>query len=372
MIPSDGTVEMLRIGFDSEEDRANYFKNRIPINKQKSRILARARKRAKQETCYICNQSCSSFCNSHSVPQFCLKRIAVDGKVYASGIQYAYPILGDDSGVKEAGTFHLICRECDSKLFQEYEDPSAYSSRPTGKMMAQIVMKNYLLMISKRLNERAIYQIVSEDFENGYKFAKHQLEIVNVDLAAYQSAFKRAKLAVAGDHSSWYYLCYYKQLDYVVPYAFQGSVAMVSDFDDNVINDIYNLSPTYRAEEIHIAVFPLEKTSVVMLIIDSRDKRYRKFYQALNKLPLDEQLAAINYIIFSYSENVFISKNISTDVLDNEYFLDACQKCSTAILKYPLGNKLNAAVRNFSLSKRNEVPNLLNRQYALSIKTTNI
>ena len=188
-------------------------------------------------------------------------------------------------------------------------------------------------------------------------------------LVEYESEFRRAKVAAAGNHDDWYYLCYYKQLDYVVPFAFQGPIVMISDFEDNVINDIYNMSPDYHTKEIHIAVFPLEKTSVVMMIVDSREKRYRKFYRQLKNLSQQEQLSAINYIIFSYSENVFISKNIGDEVLKNKYFLETCQKCDIAVSDYPCGDTLQAAIREFSLSKRKDVPNLLSPQYALRGKT---
>lgn len=60
---------------------------------------------------------------------------------------------------------------------------------------------------------------------------------------------------------------------------------MVCDFEDEVINDIYNMNPDYHTKEIHIAVFPLEQESIIMLFIDARDRRYRKFYKQLNKLP---------------------------------------------------------------------------------------
>lgn len=358
-------IEMLRVGFDDEEDRQRYSDNKISINKRMSRINAEVRQRAKRDTCYVCKKDCSSFCNSHSVPQFCLKRVATDGKVYMSGIQTVYPVLGKDNGVNDAGTFHLICRECDGKLFQDYENPVAYINRPTGKMLAQIVMKDYLLMISKRFQERALYTIMGERFENGYDYAMHQLEIIDLDLVEYQSEFEHAKIAGAGNHDDWYYLCYYQQLDYVVPFAFQGPMVMVSDFEDNVINDIYNMSPDYHTKEIHIAVFPLEKTSVVMMIVNSREKRYRKFYRQLNKLSLEEQLSAINYIIFSYSENVFISKDLGDEVLKDKNFLETCQKCNIAVSDYPFGDALPAAIRDFNLSKRKDVPNLLSRKYAL-------
>lgn len=362
---SGENIEMLRLGFDNEEDKQHYSNNKISINKRMSRVNAEARQKAKRETCYVCKKKCSSFCNSHSVPQFCLKRVASDGKVYMSGIQPVYPILGKDNGVNDAGTFHLICRECDGTLFQDYENPAAYMDRPTGKMLAQIVMKNYLLVISKRFQERALYTIMSEQFKNRYDYAMHQLEIIDLDLAEYQSEFERAKTARAGNHDDWYYLCYYQQLDYVVPFAFQGPVVMVSDFEDNVINDIYNMSPDYHTKEIHMAVFPLEKASVVMMIVDSREKRYRTFYRQLNKLSFEEQLSAINYIIFSCSENVFISKGLSDEILKDRHFLETCQKSNIAVSGYPFGDALSAAIREFTLSKRKDVPNLLSKKYAL-------
>lgn len=362
---ADESIKMMRLGL-ADEERQLYLGNRISINKRIGRINAKARQNAKRDSCYVCKKTCSSFCNSHSVPLFCLKRIAVDGKVYISGIQHVMPIFGKDSGVKESGTFHIICRECDSSLFHEYEDPNAYSKKPTGKMLAQVVMKNYLLMISKRFEERELYTIISEQYENAHEYAEQQLEVIDLDLAEYLVEFERAKTAGAGKHDDWYYLCYYKQLDYVVPFAFQGPVVIVGDFEDNEINNIYNMSPNYHTKEIHIAVFPLEKTSVIMMLVDSREKRYRKFYRQLNKLSLEEQLAAINYIIFIYSENVFISKTIGDDVLNNQQFSDVCQKCNVAVSSQPIGDALPAALNEFSLSKCNEIPNLLNKTYALT------
>lgn len=141
---------------------------------------------------------------------------------------------------------------------------------------------------------------------------------------------------------------------------------MACDFEDEVINDIYNMNPDYHTKEIHIAVFPLEQEIIIMLFIDARDRRYRKSYKQLNKLPLEEQLSAINYIIFSYSENVYISKNIDENVLTNGKFIATCQKSSIATASHPFGNALNAAVAEFSLSKRNEIPNLLSEEFRLS------
>lgn len=238
-------------------------------------------------------------------------------------------------------------------------------------MLAQIAMKNYLQMISKRYQERALYSLMGEQFPNGRSFAEHHNEIITLDLGEFEAEYERAKSAATGNHDDWYYLCYYQELDYVVPMAFQGPVVMVCDLEGNVINDIYNMSPDYHTKEIHIAVFPLATKSVVLMFIDSREKRYRKFYRQLKKLPLDEQLATINYIILSYSENVFLSKAISDDVLRNKQFLDVCEKCNIAVSGSPFNDALQTAIAEYSLSNRNKIPNLLSAEYALKFDDSN-
>ena len=102
-----------------------------------------------------------------------------------------------------------------------------------------------------------------------------------------------------------------------------------------------------------------------MAFIDARDKRYRNFYKQLNNLSLNDQLSAINYIIFSYSANVYISKTIGEDILNNPHFISTCQKSSIAIANHPFDDALSAAVIEFSLSKRNEIPNLLSEEFRL-------
>lgn len=74
-------IEMVKLGGMTSEERERYEKNKIEINKKVSSLIAEATKNAKLECCILCSKPCSSFCNSHSIPQFALKRIAEDGKV---------------------------------------------------------------------------------------------------------------------------------------------------------------------------------------------------------------------------------------------------------------------------------------------------
>lgn len=357
-------TKMLHLKLD-EKQHQEYNRNKIIYNKKMSRIKGKARQHAKLNYCFYCKKEVSSFCNSHSVPQFCLRRISDHGKVYYANTLINIPFMSNEQGVNEAGTFQLICRDCDSKIFQQYEDPVAYQSKPTGQMLAQIAMKNYMQMIYKRLYEKSLYSLMHTEFKVPKNYIEQNHNIISLDLSEYNSSFNRAQKGSLGKHDDWYYLCYYKKLNYTVPIAFQGGIVMICDFENNIINDIYNINPNYHTKEIHVAVFPLKQESVIMLFIDSRDKRYRKFYKQLNKLSLDEQLSTINYIIFSYSENVYVSKKIDENILKNEQLISTSQKSFVAMTSTPFGNTLNAAVAEFSLSKRNEMPNLLSKRYCL-------
>ena len=206
-------IEMVKLGGMTPEERERYEKNKIEINKKVSSLIAEATKNAKLECCILCSKPCSSFCNSHSIPQFALKRIAEDGKVMLP--------LQDEK---------------------------------------------------------------------------------------------------------------------------------------------------YRIKAIHVSVFPLKSTSAILLFIEDGVKRYRKFYRSLRKLPNDDQLAAINYLVFSYTENVFMNPTTHKELRKNDLFMDMCRKSTDfrSHTPFPLDDPLEAAVKEFSLSKRNEIPNLLSREYALN------
>ena len=143
-------------------DTSGVSKDRmIAAKKQTNDLLKQAKTQAKQNTCYFCKKPCTSFCNSHTIPQFCLRSIAKDGKVYYSNTILELPLLKEDKGINESGTFHLICRDCDSKVFSDYENPDNYNNNKlTTKMLAQMEIKNNLKNISKRLIELHLYDLM--------------------------------------------------------------------------------------------------------------------------------------------------------------------------------------------------------------------
>lgn len=339
----------------------------IEIRKKLGKLIGKSRKEAKEINCCYCGEECSSFCNSHSIPAFLIKNISSDGEVYNNNKMIKLPLMDDEVGVNKTGTFQLICRKCDSEIFSDYENPDNYNSKPTDKMIAQIAMKNFLKSISKRKFEIPLYDNIKSDLKipnNVYKAKQFNNDL---DLKEYIDGFKKAKRVVEKGWSNEYYLFYYKKLDYVVPLVFQSNVCLVVDLEGNIINQVYNKSPKYVLKPIHICVFPMEKESVLMMFIDSKDKRYRKFIRQFNKLSDEEKLKVINYIIFSLAEDVYISKRIDNEVINNDKFKEVCAKALDIMSLEPIQDPYKLVKENYDFKQMYEIPNLLSQKYQLKL-----
>ena len=340
--------------------------NDYETNKRVNDIIKRSREAAKRTTCYYCGKETTSFCNSHSIPQFLLKNIAVNGKVMTLNSLAEIPIIDVEAGIRKAGTFKLICRDCDNTIFSDYEKPDNYSTPPTQRMLAQISMKNNLIAISKKNIEAEMRKIELSDFHNHpiIPILEAKNIIGKMDLLEYERGFRKAKETIEKGKPDSYYMFFYKKLDYVVPVAFQSYVALVADFEDRIINNIFNHSPDYEIKYLHICVFPLINESVIFMFINNGEKRYRSFYKQFNKLSLYDQLAAITYIMFGYSEEVYFSEEIK-DIIDNNN-LKGLSKITTDILAPDYSTEhLNHIINSLSLQQRNTIPNLLSEEYKI-------
>ncbi|MGX4583081.1 hypothetical protein [Paenibacillus chitinolyticus] len=221
-------------------------------------------------------------------------------------------------------------------------------------------MKNYLKNISKREFEISLYKNIAETTGNDLT----HLQTINAyDLNEYISGFKYAKKACQSKWENNYYLCYYELMDYVVPLAFQNNISLISDLEGGIINDIYNPSPDYILKDIHICVFPLASYSVIMMFNKNGENRYRTFFKQFKKMSDQERLKVVNYILFSYSEDVFLYRGIDDTLLGHEGLKAAAKQTSIVVADTPFFDPLTQAKATFDLNKRSTVPNLLDGMY---------
>ena len=365
---------------DRNIDR-DYLKNinpsdKIERNKALSKNIKEIRQLNKSGTCYYCGKPVTSYCKSHSIPRFCLENIEEKGMVTGINSIMGLPDMGvsigkHTIGIGEAGTFSIICRECDQMLFREYENPANYLDEaiPTQKMMAQIAMKNYIKFIHKKeieisMLERLMTQ--GSDFEISNLSDLYEvitkLQVYKTDLIAYQDSFEQAK-RVLNTGKKGYYLFYYKLLEYVVPIAFQAPIALSIDLGDGVINDVFNKDLNYKITDIHICVFPLLSKTAVMLFVEEGDKRYRKFRKQFKKLDEEAKLGVINYIVFLYGEDYYMAKNVR-DMIDTKELRDVVNTIPILWNDSP-SIETGILTEKYSLGKWNSIPNLLSEQYKL-------
>ena len=223
-------------------------------------------------------------------------------------------------------------------------------------------MKTYLKKIRLRKTEKCLYDILSE---NGINFAINQNAIHDLDLDFYIREYNHARDISHAPRDCDYIFFYYKKLNYTTPIAFQDSFALPSDLEGNIINNIYNMSPQYKNEEIHICVFPIGHETVVMMFSDILNIKYSKFYHQFNNLSDDDKLLLINYYIFKYSEHVFISKCIDESVLKSENMKRISSDTNIAMVQRPDINPIHEVIRKFNIREIYTIPNFLDKKYAV-------
>lgn len=92
--------------------------NLVSFKKASAPYFRAAKNNSKPDRCLICGEEIPKFCLSHTVPQFCLRAIAVDGKLLTSSAAVGGNLVEDKVGIGKAATFKRVCRRCDSEYFK--------------------------------------------------------------------------------------------------------------------------------------------------------------------------------------------------------------------------------------------------------------
>ena len=361
----------LDLGFSNE-----FEEDKITIEQRKEvgKILKHAREQAKLKTCFYCKKRCDGFCKSHTVPQFILKNIAKNGKLYYANTILKSPLQKEEKGIAEAGVFYIICNDCDSSLFREYENPTNYKSIPSSKMLAEIDLKNILKSISKRIIEKEAYKYIHNNYGDDYLWfdiASKQINNIKIDLTELGNSFRIAKNHISNLSDSNYYMGLYEELPFTVPIAYQGQIALIVDLEGNLINMTYSPKASTKIETMNLCIFPLEDKTIIMAFVEKKNEKYKRFFKQLRGKCLDEKITIINYILFLYTEDFFISPLISSNVLDR---IKDTYKITNSGFSINEGDDINRAFeiekRKYSLQNIPDIPVLLDKKYEICVYDT--
>lgn len=241
----------------------------IYARKKINDFLRDVQNESKPKKCILCGEEQTSFCNSHSVPRMMLKNIAENGKVLQANGLIGMDVIDLEKGINNSGTFHFICNRCDNEWFQDYENPDSWTGGITDTMLAQIALKDVVLMLSKRNQEILLYKKLGKMGEiEGLDYMR---QVQELDVRDFQEEMDLYK-GIKSDKVENFKLVYYKRLPYVTPIATQTAIAMSKDLEGHEINDLFDMSVDVRIQNIHISIFPLESETVVLFFYHRRDK----------------------------------------------------------------------------------------------------
>lgn len=340
-------------------------KEEIDSLKRLSKTKRKAIEDSKQEACLLCGEKCSSFCNSHIIPQFVLNNIALNGQLHRGLDYFFFPNspLSALKGVNNTWTFRIICNNCDQKYFRDYESEESLLSSPTTKMLAEIGLKGTMMQIAKRYYERAVFAQYSDSIKNkAFLDEEHAL-----DLRDYFFDFKRLKKIIDKNLKSGISLVYYTILDYVTPIAMQGPIAVHRDLDGEIVNDVYDYNPNTKMQSLFCSIFPLKQKTVIILFHLRDDRNYVKFDKKFATLNDQDKLCYISYLVFKYCEHFAISPKIKPEILANENLNKLAKERNDSPKPFLSIDDLFS--ENQRLVSWNDVPNLLSKENSLSAKT---
>ena len=183
--------------------------------------------------------------------------------------------------------------------------------------MAEIEVKNFLMMLYKRNYETVLCKKVHEMWNGAnisYTQAAQKHDIVN-----YSTMLNRAKRIIEGKSSEGYKIIFWKKIPHKVPFACQASIVPYRSISGAIVNDVYNIEKSNLIKDLHLYIFPLRDYTVVGLFcIETAQKRYSTFKREFEKLNATEKERYLCYLAFEYTENIFMSPAVNSSVLKNE------------------------------------------------------
>ncbi|KFJ07317.1 hypothetical protein BTHE_1096 [Bifidobacterium thermophilum] len=343
------------------------------------------------KNCMICNTafgtkgSSSSVCLSHSIPQHSLKTISANGELYNTNKIVHFSIRKEEQGTKISGTFRLICRDCDSRVFREYEQFDNYTSDFTDncystcvqQILNEITLKNYLSAIYNNESSSAPIRFLLQN-TNSYninydsaRYLKSWLSSSTNDLHDFNNRFLEAKRSLNKMMIDNYSIIYYKLLDKKLPIAMQGVFTPEKAFDGKYINN-YHIENASK-QDAHICILPSNDFSIVLLFTKKKYGNVKHAFKTIRNLPDDEAIKAIIALGLLYLDNVYLSPEIPKNITQDSYLRELTGETLTTLYSVssdspipdnikdiPEAKILNSAKANRNLiSRYTEIPDQL-------------
>lgn len=292
------------------------------LQKQKvSELEKQVEQMTKTDYCYLCEKKITSCCNSHVVPQFILKEIAENGVIYyGQSLHKDNYLIPTKSGIKNAFTFKLICRDCDKKQFENYESPEVildfnkFSIEKQKLILLEIAIKSHLSHINTKLKVNN-YDIATNP-EKYYELSLLDTPQGNeIDINEHKKYIKLLK-KYRKSSSFPFEILYNELLDYKVNIATQTLIAYIYDLNGNQL--YYPNDTTLQAifKYFYLVIFPYKNKTRILFYIEKSSKYLEQnIIDEFYNLNEEEKLHFIFMSLIIFDEQFYINTTLHDEMI---------------------------------------------------------
>ena len=293
--------------------------------KQESKFVREANKHAKADECVLCGHKMTSPCNSHVVPQFILKGIAEKGKVAYGHSLNIFDVGGLDriTGVSNAYTFRLICKDCDNKYFKHYEDPDnllnyTFLSDDVKKViLCEMAIKTHLSHIQTKYRD----MIMVDKSTNGAlskSLKEHKPNARQLDIVEHLSYIRKLKKIRIGNKNPFIVL-FDKELSYKTKLAAQTIINYNFDLKGNQIFDFNTLEKVDQRRYFYLMILPYkEKTRILFYIERSNIINVNEIVEQFNALNEDDKLHFLFISLIIHDQQFYMAPSFANQIFKKD------------------------------------------------------
>ena len=190
------------------------------------------------------------------------------------------------------------------------------------------------------------------------------IDLYSLDLREFLQEVEVHKREILNNTKGAYQIVFKEILPFVVPIATQVAITLQDDMYGYPVNDVFNPDPKVSMQDLHLVIFPFKKSSLVLAFYHKKDKNYRTLRHQFNSENSKKTKEFLNYLVFAYTENFFISKTIYEKIQNNKKLI----QLSRELYQKPnLGNLSMYDFFNLKYEpvKPDEIPNFLTKDWAL-------
>lgn len=281
---------------------------------------------AKVDYCLLCGKKIESACNSHIVPQFILREIAEKGRV-AYGYSFSsikVSGLEKETGINNAHTFRLICRECDRKQFRNYENPinilefDNLDLNLQKETLCEMALKTHLAHISMKYR-----MMVCKDMSSCGELGKMEQEgklvfAERLDINEHQNYISELKRAIKKNKNPFLVL-FNKVLDYKTKIATQTIINFNFDLNGNQIFDPHFVCEHNVCRYFYLMIVPYENQTRVLFYIERKySNNVSEIIEQFSKLSDEDKLHFLFVSLVAHDQQFYMSPSFANNIFKKD------------------------------------------------------